>query len=233
LTIVLAGNVGMRRRLLRNIRNERRTCIICGTEEVGTLTTGFLRRFLFRNAVWRFEKLKRDAARAFSDPEWYLETCSIVRNFSFPPMSSFSMRSLTKCIFLAERGRSRRRLFELRHSHFHAKSASLGSTSPKWDCLFPAAMISSSQAILMETFPPEEQQMAMRSEHGFSKCLPRCSPGGPVHFDEFSGRRDPNPRKALLARVSCRYRQNPSIKAATNRVRRNCSKSLILLEILN
>jgi hypothetical protein len=28
LTIVLAGNVGTRRRLLRNVRNERRTCII-------------------------------------------------------------------------------------------------------------------------------------------------------------------------------------------------------------
>jgi hypothetical protein len=83
LTIVLAGNVGTRRRLLRNGRNERRTCLICGTEEVGTLTTGFLHRFLFRKAVWKFEKLKRDAARTFNDPEWYLETCSIVRNFSF------------------------------------------------------------------------------------------------------------------------------------------------------
>jgi len=39
LTIVLAGNVGTRRRLLRNSINERRTCLICGTEEVGTLTT--------------------------------------------------------------------------------------------------------------------------------------------------------------------------------------------------
>ncbi|MGD0291863.1 MAG: hypothetical protein ABSC63_19800 [Candidatus Binataceae bacterium] len=84
LTIVLAGKVGTRRHLLRNLRNERRTCIICGTEEVGTLTTGFLRRFLFRKAEWKFEKLIRDAARTFSDPEWYLETCSIVRNFSFP-----------------------------------------------------------------------------------------------------------------------------------------------------
>jgi hypothetical protein len=83
LTIVLAGNVGTRRRLMRNGRNERRTCIICGTEEVGTLVTGFLPRFLFRKAVWKFEILKRDAARTFSDPEWYLETCSIVRNFSF------------------------------------------------------------------------------------------------------------------------------------------------------
>ena len=83
LTIVLAGNVGTRRRLMRNGRNERRTCLICGTEEVGTLATGFLRRFLFRKAVWTFEKLNRDAARTFIDPEWYLETCSIVRNFSF------------------------------------------------------------------------------------------------------------------------------------------------------
>ena len=83
LSIVLAGNVGTRRRLLRNGRDERRTCIICGTEEVGTLATGFLRRFLFRRAVWKFEKLNRHAARTFIDPEWYLETCGIVRNFSF------------------------------------------------------------------------------------------------------------------------------------------------------
>jgi len=82
-TIVLAGNVGTRRRLMRNGRNERRTCIICGTEEVGTLATGFLPRFLLRKAVWKFEKLNRHAARTFTDPEWYLETCSIVRNFSF------------------------------------------------------------------------------------------------------------------------------------------------------
>jgi hypothetical protein len=83
LTIVLAGNVGTRRRLMRNDRNERRTCIICGIEEVGTLATGFLHRFLFRKAVWKFEKLNRHAARTFIDPEWYLETCNIVRNFSF------------------------------------------------------------------------------------------------------------------------------------------------------
>src|SRR5260370_6959271 len=83
LTIVLAGKVGTRRRLMRNGRNERRTCLLCGSEEVGQLATGLLRRFLVRKAVWKFEKLKRDAARTFSDPEWYLETCSIVRNFSF------------------------------------------------------------------------------------------------------------------------------------------------------
>ena len=83
LTIVLAGNVGTRQRLIRNGRNERRTCILCGSEEVGTLATGLLRRFLVRKAVWKFEKLNRDAARTFSDPEWYLETCSIIRNSSF------------------------------------------------------------------------------------------------------------------------------------------------------
>ncbi len=83
LTIVLVGNVGTRRRLIRNGRNERRTCIICGTEEVGGLATGFLRRFLFRKAVWKFESLNRPTARIFTDAEWYLETCSIVRNFSF------------------------------------------------------------------------------------------------------------------------------------------------------
>jgi len=83
LTIVLAGNVGTRRRLMRNGRNERRTCIICGTEEVGTLMTGFLHRLLFRKAVWKYEMLKREPARTFTDPEWYIETCSIVKNFSF------------------------------------------------------------------------------------------------------------------------------------------------------
>jgi len=100
LTVVLAGNVGKRRRLMRNCRDERRTCIICGAEEVGTVATGFLRRFLFRKAVWKFEKLNRRTARTFTDPEWYLETCSIVRNFSFstdvvlqhafPPRMTFS-----------------------------------------------------------------------------------------------------------------------------------------------
>src|SRR5260370_42347987 len=75
LTIVLAGNVGTRRRLMRNGRRERRTCILCGCEEVGTLATGLLRRFLVRKAVWKFEKLNRDAARSFRDLEWYLESC--------------------------------------------------------------------------------------------------------------------------------------------------------------
>ncbi|HEV3114455.1 MAG TPA: hypothetical protein VGY99_28540 [Candidatus Binataceae bacterium] len=83
LTIVLAGNAGTRRRLMRNGRNERRTCILCGTEEIGTLETGFLRRFLSRKAVWKFAKLNGHTARTFTDPEWYFETCYIVRNFSF------------------------------------------------------------------------------------------------------------------------------------------------------
>lgn len=84
LTIVLAGNVGTRRRLMRNGWNERRICIMCGTEEEGTLVTGSLRRFLLRKAAWKFEKLNRQAARTFTDPQWYFETCGIVRNFSFP-----------------------------------------------------------------------------------------------------------------------------------------------------
>ena len=83
LIIVLAGNVGTRRRLMRNGHNERRTCFMCGTEEEGTLATGFLSRFLFRKAVWKFEKLNGGVARTFIDPEWYLETRGIVRNFSF------------------------------------------------------------------------------------------------------------------------------------------------------
>jgi hypothetical protein len=83
LAIVLAGNPGTRRRLMRNGRNERRTCIICGAEEGGKLTTGFLRRFLSRKAVWKFQKLNRQSARTFTDTEWYLETSSIVGNLSF------------------------------------------------------------------------------------------------------------------------------------------------------
>jgi hypothetical protein len=83
LTIVLAGNAGTRRRLVSNGWNELRTCIICGTEEVGALATGFFRRFLVRKAEWEFKKLTGQAARTFIDPEWYLETCDIVRNFSF------------------------------------------------------------------------------------------------------------------------------------------------------
>src|SRR6266851_1795336 len=111
LTIVLAGNVGTRRRLMRNGRNERRTCLICGSEEVGTLATGLLRRFLVRKAVWKFEKLKRDAARTFIDPEWYLETAASSGTSRSQPMSCFSMHSLTAYIFRAECGRSRRSLF--------------------------------------------------------------------------------------------------------------------------
>jgi hypothetical protein len=83
LTIVLAGRVGTRRRLMRNGWPECRTCLICGTEEEGTLATGFWPRFLFRKAVWKFEKLNCYAARTFTDPEWYLETCGIIRNFWF------------------------------------------------------------------------------------------------------------------------------------------------------
>jgi hypothetical protein len=83
LTIVLRGKVGVRRRFMRNGWNERRTCMICGSEEIGEPATGFLRRFLARNTMWKFEKLTRQAARSFTDPEWYLETCSIVKNFSF------------------------------------------------------------------------------------------------------------------------------------------------------
>src|SRR5580658_1733901 len=70
LTIVLTGKVGSRWRFMRNGWNERRTCILCGTEEIGELATGFLRRFLVRKAVWKFEKLTRRAARSFNDPEW-------------------------------------------------------------------------------------------------------------------------------------------------------------------
>jgi len=83
LIIALAGNVGMRRRLMRNRRDERRTCVMCGIEEVGTLATGFPSRFLFRKAKWTFGRLNGYITRTFSDAQWYLETVSIIRNFSF------------------------------------------------------------------------------------------------------------------------------------------------------
>jgi hypothetical protein len=83
LTIVLAGNVGTRRRLMRNGWNERRICVMCGTEEEGSLVTGFLPRFLFRKAAWKFETLNGHSTRTFTDPQWYLETRGFIRNFSF------------------------------------------------------------------------------------------------------------------------------------------------------
>ena len=84
LSIVLAGKVGTRRRLMRNRRDERRTCVMCGTEEVGTLATGAASRILFRKAEWKFEILNGYISRTFTDPQWYLETAYILRNFSFP-----------------------------------------------------------------------------------------------------------------------------------------------------
>src|SRR5712692_8408123 len=75
LTFVLADKVGTGRRLMRNGRSECRISILCGSEEVGQLASFLLRRFLVRKAVWKFEKLNRQAARTFTDPEWYLETC--------------------------------------------------------------------------------------------------------------------------------------------------------------
>lgn len=56
LTIVLAGNLRTRRRLMRNGWNERRTCLMCGTEEEGTLTTGLFARFLLGKGVWKFAR---------------------------------------------------------------------------------------------------------------------------------------------------------------------------------
>jgi hypothetical protein len=83
LIIALAGNVGTRRRLMRNRRDERRTCVMCGSEEVGTLATGFPSRFMFRKAKWKFDRLNGYNSRTFTDPQWYLETVSVIRNFSF------------------------------------------------------------------------------------------------------------------------------------------------------
>jgi Transposase, Mutator family len=50
LTIVLTGNVGTRRRLLRNIRNERRTCLICGTEDRREWRSQIIPRYQRRTA---------------------------------------------------------------------------------------------------------------------------------------------------------------------------------------
>ncbi len=83
LIIVLAGNVGTRRRLMRNERAERRTCIMCGTEEVGTLATGSISHFMLRRAEWKFDRLNGYVSRTFADPQWYFETLSVIRNFSF------------------------------------------------------------------------------------------------------------------------------------------------------
>ena len=83
LIISLAAQAGTRRRLMKNRKDERRTCIMCGTEEVGTVTTGFLVCFLFRKAEWKFEKLNGYISRTFTDPDWYLETVSVIRNFTF------------------------------------------------------------------------------------------------------------------------------------------------------
>ena len=57
LTIVLAGKAGTRRRLMKNRRDERRACVMCGTEEIGTPATRFLSRFLLRRGKWKFETL--------------------------------------------------------------------------------------------------------------------------------------------------------------------------------
>ena len=82
--IALEGKAGTRRRLMRNGLNERRTCIMCGAEEIGILATGFLSRFLFRRAKWTFERLNGYISRIFTDPEWYFETVFLIRHFSLP-----------------------------------------------------------------------------------------------------------------------------------------------------
>lgn len=84
LVIALTGKPGTRRRLMRNGRDARRTCVMCGTEEVGRPANGFLYRFLFGRTRWTFEKLNGHITRAFRDPEWYFETMSIVRQYSLP-----------------------------------------------------------------------------------------------------------------------------------------------------
>jgi hypothetical protein len=84
LIVALAGKTGTRRRLMSDRREERRTCVMCGTEEVGAVATRLLVRFLLRRAKWNFQRLNQHISRTFTDPEWYFETLSIIRNFSFP-----------------------------------------------------------------------------------------------------------------------------------------------------
>src|ERR1700674_1504656 len=62
LTIVLAGNVGTRRRLLINSRNERRTCIICGTEVIAFRIAGKHRYSQTKISRSMFRSRTRDGA---------------------------------------------------------------------------------------------------------------------------------------------------------------------------
>ena len=84
LVIALAGKPGTMRRLMRNGRDERRTCVMCGTEEVGRAANGFLGLFLLGRGRWQFEKLNGRITRRFTNPEWYFETMSIMRQYSLP-----------------------------------------------------------------------------------------------------------------------------------------------------
>ncbi len=84
LVIALNGRPGSLCKLMRNRRDERRTCIMCGTEEVGKPVTGLVRRILFGRVKWKFETLNGRTTRRFADPEWYFETVAIFRQFSFP-----------------------------------------------------------------------------------------------------------------------------------------------------
>src|SRR5262249_1187901 len=83
LIISLAGKPGTRRRLMRNRRDEKRTCLMCGSEEIGKLANGLFSRLLFRRADWKFEKLNGHVTRFFDNAEWYFETVSVIRQFSF------------------------------------------------------------------------------------------------------------------------------------------------------
>jgi len=83
LIIALEGKAGTRRRLFKNARHERRACIMCGTEEVGVVEAGLLSRFLLRRARWKFHRLNDHITRVFDNIDWYFETLSIIRHFSF------------------------------------------------------------------------------------------------------------------------------------------------------
>jgi hypothetical protein len=84
LLIALAGQSSTWRISLRIGRSERRSCIMCGTEEIGKLGTGLIRRFGLGRSRWNFEKLNGRITRIFTDPEAYLHALSFIRQYSLP-----------------------------------------------------------------------------------------------------------------------------------------------------
>jgi len=84
LLIALAGRSGTRRRWMRSGRAERRTCVMCGVEEIGEPANGLLSRLVLGRTSWKFEKLTGRITRTFNDPEAYLQTTSSIKQYSLP-----------------------------------------------------------------------------------------------------------------------------------------------------